>query len=184
MAFATTHLAQQQRRLDRSHRGLLSLVLARSGESAPVERLLLVVAGEHAEPYRDAGVEGDTGEPVGDGPADVLEVRCATADDDAQSDDRVVALLCQRLRRDGQLERAGDAQQRKVLDPRYRQGPVRAGDEPVGHLLVPTGGEDRDPQAVRVDGRSSGRPTTAHPPTSTSSTNAGSANGERECANR
>src|SRR5881275_2792552 len=117
MALATTHLAQQQRRLDRSHRGLLSLVLARSGESAPLERLLLVVAGEHAEPYRDTGVQSDAGETVRDRATDVFEVRRAAADDDAESDHGVVALLRQRLRRDRQLEGAGDAQQGEVLDP-------------------------------------------------------------------
>src|SRR3954447_26047475 len=109
MALATTHLAQQQRRLDRSHRGLLSLVLARSGESAAVERLLLVVAGEHAEPYRDAGVQGDTGEPVGGRLADVVEVRRPPADDDTEGDDRVVSLLRERLHGHRELERPGDA---------------------------------------------------------------------------
>ena len=64
MGLTAAHFAQQQRRLDRSQRGLPSLVLARSRQPASVERLLGRVAGEHAEPYRDAGVEGDPGEPV------------------------------------------------------------------------------------------------------------------------
>src|SRR3954466_13568483 len=81
MAFATTHFAQQQRRLDRGHRCLLSFVLARSRDSAPVESLLLAVAREHAEPYRDAGVERDAGESVCDGTAHVFEVWRAPTDD-------------------------------------------------------------------------------------------------------
>src|SRR5947209_6800431 len=100
MALAAAQLAQQQRGLDRCHRGLLSLVLARTLDATAVERLRFVVAGQHAEPYRDSGVQSDTGQAVGDGAADVVEVRRASSDDDAESDNGVVALLREHLRRD------------------------------------------------------------------------------------
>src|SRR4051795_8573471 len=184
MAFATTHFAQQQRRLDRGHRCLLSFVLARSGDAAPVESLLLVVAREHAEPYRDAGVERDAGETVRDRAAHVFEVWRAATDDDAERDHRVVALLSQRLRRDRQLEGARNAQQSEILHPGCAECAVGSVDECVSDLRVPTGREDRNTKAVCVDWCRAWRTTAAHPPTSTSSTNTGNANGDNECASR
>src|SRR4051812_36819326 len=184
MAFATTHFAQQQRRLDRGHRCLLSFVLARSGDSATVESLLLVVAREHAEPYRDAGVERDAGEAIGDRATHVFEVWRTSTDDHAERDHRVVALLSQRLRRDRQLEGARNAQQSEVLDAGRAERPVGSVDERVSDLRMPTGSEDGHPKAVRVDGCSARSTTAAHPPTSTSSTSTGNANGDNECASR
>jgi hypothetical protein len=55
---------QGQRRLDRSHCGLPSLVLARPGQSGPIESLFGGIASEQAKPYRHSGLDGDTGEAV------------------------------------------------------------------------------------------------------------------------
>src|SRR3954451_21414984 len=121
MTLAPPHLAQQQRGLDRSQGGLPSLVLARIRQSATVERLLRRVAGEHAEPYRDTGVQSDAGETVGDRAADVVEVRGAAADDDAESHDGVIALLRQRLGGDTQLERSLAPPAGDILDPAVAQ---------------------------------------------------------------
>ena len=55
-----------------------------SGKPGPVQGLGLVVAGQQAEADRDAGVEGDPGEPGRGGVADVLEVRGAAPDDHAE----------------------------------------------------------------------------------------------------
>ena len=70
-----------------------ALVLLRAGQAGAVEALLLVVEGEHAEADGLAGVERDPGEAVGRRRRDVLEVRCAAADDHAERDDRVGAGL-------------------------------------------------------------------------------------------
>ena len=72
--------------------GLPALVLLGALEAGPVQRLLVVVAREYAEADRHAGVERDPGQAVGGGVADVVEVRGATADDDAEGDDGVVPL--------------------------------------------------------------------------------------------
>ena len=59
-------------------------------QPGPVQRLLLVVAGEQPEPDRYAGVDRHPGQPVGRGLADVVEVRRAAADHDSERDHRVV----------------------------------------------------------------------------------------------
>ena len=81
------------RRGQRGRGRLVALVLDRALEAGAVERLLLGVAGEQAEADRDAVVERDPAEPVGGRVADVVEVRGAAADDDAERDDGVVPLL-------------------------------------------------------------------------------------------
>ena len=42
------------------------------------------------------------------------------------------------------------------------QRALGAGEQPVHHLLVPAGGDDRDPQVVAVDGLLVGRSGSAH----------------------
>src|SRR5699024_7087883 len=69
--------------------GLVPLVLLGAVEAGPVESLLFGVAGEHAEAHGLARVDGDPVEPVGGGLADIVEVRGAAADDDAEGHDRV-----------------------------------------------------------------------------------------------
>jgi hypothetical protein len=80
-------------------------------------------------------------------------VRGAAADDDTERDDRVVTVLRQRRRDDRQLERARDPYDGRVLDLEIGEGTLGTGDEPVHHLLVPAGGDDRDPKVVAVDRR-------------------------------
>ena len=79
----------------------------------------------------------DLGQSLGDALADVLEVRCAAADDDAEGDDRVVAAAGQHLGDDRQLEAARDPQQGRFVDAQLVQGAQRAVHESVHHLLVP-----------------------------------------------
>src|SRR3546814_11020657 len=55
-----------------------------------VARLIDVVAGQHSEPDRSAGVDRGTRQAVGRGLAHVLEVGRATTDDDAEGDHGVV----------------------------------------------------------------------------------------------
>ena len=96
------------RRRDRGLGRPAALVLLRARQPGAVEALLLVVERQHAESDRLAGVEGDAGEPVGRGARDVLEVRGAAADDDAERDHRIRPGLERRLGDDRQLEAARD----------------------------------------------------------------------------
>src|SRR5947208_9232189 len=68
---------------------LVALVLGRVGQPGPVEGLLLVVAGEHAEADRNAGAMRDEDQSGGRGLAHIVEMRGATADDHAEGDDGV-----------------------------------------------------------------------------------------------
>ena len=85
----------------------------------------LVVAGEHPEADRHAGVARDPGQPVGGRLADVLEVRRAAADDHPEGDHGVVARSASRRATTRQLERSRHPHHRRRRDAGTR--PARAG---------------------------------------------------------
>ena len=82
-------LRQQRRHLDGGTGRLDALVAL--GAARARQRLIDVVGREHAEGDRNAGVAHHLAHAVGDADADVLEVRRAAANHDAQGDDGVVA---------------------------------------------------------------------------------------------
>ena len=137
---------------------LAALVLGAAGQAGAVERLLLGVGGEHAVADGVRSSSATRVRPGGHGVADVLEVRGATADDDAERDDGVVR-AGQRLRDDGQLDGAGDPDHRRVVRRRTRaRRAQRAVQQRRGDLLRATGRDDGQRQPGRVDGVLPGRP--------------------------
>ena len=88
------------RRVATSYSGLVEKHLAGQGISAQVvrldgavERLLLVVAGEHPEADGHAGGDAHLGQAVGHARADVVEVRGAAPDDDTQGHEAATAAV-------------------------------------------------------------------------------------------
>ena len=72
---------------------LVALVLGGARQPGPVQALLLVVAGQHAEADGHAGADADLGQAHGGGLADIFEVRRAAADHHAQCDDGVIVAV-------------------------------------------------------------------------------------------
>ena len=119
-------------------------------EAGAVERLGVVVAGEHAEADRRAGVERDPGQAVGGGGADVVEVRRAAADDDAERDHGVVGARPARRPRPA----ARRCPARAPRSPRHgvrREGAAGAVEQAVHDLGVPPGGDHADAEVAAVD---------------------------------
>src|SRR6478672_7336419 len=141
---------------------LVALVLLRPREAGAVERLLVVVAGEHAEPDGGLVVQRDPGQAVGGGVADVAEVRGPAADHDAEGDHRVVPLGGERGGDHRQLEGAGHPDHRGSLHLEVAAGAQGAVQQAVHDLLVPARGDHGDPQVVAVDGLLVGRSGSAH----------------------
>src|SRR4051812_34528914 len=78
---------QRPRGVECGQNRLASLVLGGFREPGAVQRLLLSVTGQDAVAHRRMCVERHPSEPSGDRITDVLEVRRAAADDDAEGDD-------------------------------------------------------------------------------------------------
>ena len=114
-------------------------------QTCAIKGLGLVVTGEHAEADRDAGVDGDSSQAVGGSAADVVEVRRATADDDAERHDGVVARGRQRLGDDRKLEGAGNTDD-VVGGTDLVESALRRRHKAVHHLDVPGRGHDGHPQ--------------------------------------
>src|SRR5699024_3803974 len=127
---------------------LVALVLRRAGQSRPVQRLLLVAAGEQAEADRGAVVEGDASQPVGRRRAHVVEVRGAAADHYVEGDHGVVR-AGEGVRDHRQLEGAGGAHHGGLGDAGLAARAQRPGEQAVHDLLVPGGGDDREAGAGR-----------------------------------
>ena len=81
-------VAQRQRGGQRGRGGLRALVLGRVGQPGPVQRLLLVVRGEHAVGDRGRRVQRHPGQALGHRVAHVVEMRCLAADHHAQAPPR------------------------------------------------------------------------------------------------
>ena len=92
----------------------------------------------------------DAVQAVGGGLADIVEVRCTSADDHAEGDDRV-EMRCQPGGGDGQLEAAGHTDERGVGSG-FGGGALGSVDESVHDLRVPGSGDDGDAQVSGVDG--------------------------------
>src|SRR5690606_17398994 len=122
---------------------LVPLVLHGAGKAGPIPCLLVGVAGQESESDGDAVVEGHPIQPVGRRGADVVEVRGAAANHDAEGDHGLVA-AGEAVRDHGQLEGAGHAHQGRRVDAGLGAGAQGAGDQAVHHLLVPGRGDDRD----------------------------------------
>ena len=139
--------------------GLATLGLGGSGAARTIERLLLGVHGEHAEPDGPPGVELHAGEAIGDGVADVVEVRRTAAHDHAEADGRVEsgrgAARASRqcgLRGEGQLERPRHAKQ---LEACARRDGCAFGlrDHGIQDFVVPVARDDGEGETARVDGQ-------------------------------
>src|SRR5690606_34400730 len=141
--------------------GLGALVLAGSLEARAVDALLLVVDRQHAEADGLARVERDAREAVGRGRRNVLEVRRAASQDDAEGDDRVGAVLERRLRDDRQLEGARHAHD-AVVGVRLHEHALGARDEALRDALVPRAGDDDHADPRRVDAALLGLSRSAH----------------------
>src|SRR6478735_9750805 len=146
-----TDVPQGLRRDQRGRGGFVALVLDRVSEARAVERLPLGVARQHPEPDGRLVVQGDAVEAVGRGGADVVEVRRASADDDPERDHGVVTLTRQGVRDHRELEGTGNADDLRLLDPVVLQGPQRAVDQTIHHLLVPARRDHGDPKVVAVE---------------------------------
>ena len=119
-----------------------------SGRAAAGDRLLEGVAGQHAVADRHPGIQRDPGQPGRHRIADVLEMRCATADHHAERDDGVVR-GGQRLRHDRQLDAHPAPGPRSGSRPRpgWPAHTARSSRR-VGDLAVPGGRHHPDPQPL------------------------------------
>ena len=84
-------------------------------------------------------------------------MRGAAAQYESEADDGVVS-GGERLRDDRKLDGPGSPQHGRVGDPALVRGAHGAVEQGAGDLLVPAGGDDRQPQARRVDRRIRGAP--------------------------
>ena len=134
--------------------GLAALVLAASpGSPARSSACSSSSQVSSAEADGHAGVERDPGQPVGGRRADVLEVRRAAADHDAERDDRVVARRASACADHGQLEGAGHADDGRVGDARRRA--ARAARRRAGRpspWSCQLAADDADPQVAGAAG--------------------------------
>ena len=148
-------LVERQHGGQRRRGGLVALVLALPGSPARSSACSSVSQVSSPKPTGDAGLERDPGQAVGGRAADVVEVRRAAADDDAERDDRVVALARPGLRRPRAARRSRARGRRPASSTWWpRSAAWRPATSPSITCSCQLRGDDRDPQLAGVQGSS------------------------------
>ena len=147
---------------DRRHCGggsLVPLVLPPSPGARPARSPVASLS--HVSTPKPIGVAvrtPDLGDAQGRGLADVLEVRCAATDHDAEGNECVVSRVRGPQHATDSSKVPGTRTLVDLGDTGVGQPTTGAVEQPTHHLLVPARGDDRDPQAAAVDRRWLGAP--------------------------
>ena len=145
MALATAHLAQQQRRLDRSHRRPRG-PCPRSIQGSPQRSSAcsVGVAGQHTEADRDAAAHGDPGQPVGDSLGTrTRSAGCRRGSRRRARPPRRDPCPASALATTGSSKAPGTRTTVGSSMPQSGQGPLGAGQQARGDLAVPASRDDR-----------------------------------------
>ena len=127
--------------------------------SGPFNGLFNGIGCENAENHREVGREAHSGDAFADFVADIIEVRCGTADDGAQTDDGVIPFAggCG-LGNEWDLKGAGGPDQVDIViaDAMALQGVNGSADELVGNEFIEAAGNNCEAQGVGDKGALNG----------------------------